>query len=151
MSDKVTKYQGIIANKAGDIEVIDTIRDMVEAGELDPLKSLAYMRAIQTAAEEAGKRIIGIAEEALMKYDPAELKSGVNIGGYNMQVKRTAGKWSHTDGEILDVKRRLKKLQELGKDAANGKIAIDPETGAYIVASTYMPGQLTVYLTKIKD
>ncbi len=99
-----------ICNKVN--KYVKDIADLVENGEIDPIKAFLVLKEIENRSKEYKKKIEDIALEEVSKYG----REGTNIDGYKVNIKKSAGRWdfNHIE-EIVDLENKLKALKDKHK------------------------------------
>lgn len=127
------------------------IVETVQSGYIPATTAVEYFRKLQMVAKECEDLIIGLAEDELMNYAPAELKKGVIIGDAVMTIRSTPGRYKYHDEGIVLLNAKVKALQELSKQAykalEHGGKVLNPETGELIQPAEYINGQEKVYVS----
>ena len=135
-------------NKDTAINPIRDIAKMVEDGIVDPLKAFLALKEIENKAKEYKKKIEDIALDEIAKYG----REGVDIDGYSLNLKRSAGRWDfkHIE-EIVETEKHLKELKEKHKGSYKqtaNKITSIGEGGEVITPAIFKEGKDIISITK---
>jgi len=127
---------------------IKDIYDLVQDGEIDPLKAILVLKEIEKKAKQYKTMIEDIAIDEISKYD----REGAYIDGYNIKLKRSAGRWDFKDiPEIVELENKLKLLKDKHKSAykqLDNNITSVGEGGEVITPAVFKPGKDIITINK---
>ena len=124
------------------------IYDLVNDGELDPLKAFLFLKQIEEKTKEYKRKIEEMALDELSKYGG----ESVEIDGYNVNLKKSAGRWDfkHLE-EITVAEQKLKDLKEKYKGAYKqmlNNVTSLGEGGEVIVPANFKQGKEIISVSK---
>jgi hypothetical protein len=127
---------------------IKDLYELVLDGEIDPLDVIFLLKQIEKKSKEYKTKIEGMAIEELSKYG----KDGYNIEGYNINIKKSAGRWSFDHiSEIKELENKLKDLKDKHKSAykqLDKNITSIGEGGVVVTPAKYKEGKEIIIMTK---
>jgi len=102
-------------NKSNDaVNYVKDVAELVENGEIDPVKAFLLLKQIENKSKEYKKKIEEIALDELAKYG----SEGAEIDGYKVTLKKSAGRWNFKHIEdIVDAEEKLRQLKIKHKGA----------------------------------
>lgn len=123
------------------------LRDAVLDGETDALSAYITLKEIEKDLADALKKVQPLALEAARAYE----EKTFNAFGAKITVKKSAGRWKFDHIESYnEAKEKLKKVEELAKQAYNSKsmgMDIVDEYGAIVEPAEYTEGQEQISVT----
>ena len=144
MEEQEKASEGLIANHTPYQMDIYELKNSVLDGEADALSAYIALKEIEKDLADALKKVQPLALEAAQNYGEKTFE----VFGAKVTVKNGAGRWGFGHiPQYNEAKERLKKLEELAKQAYNSKsmgMDVVDEDGVIVEPAEYTEGQETI-------